>query len=98
MIALTKTLAHTVAPAGIRVNAVCPGIVATPMQDHLDQEIARLSGKEPEQVRRERIEHVPLGRAEQPEEVTAVVSFLAGPDSGYMTGQAINVTGGMITY
>lgn len=98
VIALTKTLAHGVAAHGVRVNAVCPGIVVTPMQDKVDREIANLSGKDPAQVRQERLEKVPMGRAEQPEEVAAVVSFLAGPDSRYMTGQAINVTGGMITY
>ena len=98
VIALTKTFAHAVASQGILVNAVCPGIVVTPMQDLLDNEISRLSDKEPARVRRERLEKVPLGRAEKPEEVAGVVSFLAGPDAGYMTGQAINVTGGMITY
>jgi NAD(P)-dependent dehydrogenase (short-subunit alcohol dehydrogenase family) len=98
VIALTKTFAHAVASEGILVNAVCPGIVVTPMQDLLDGEISRITGKEPARVRSERLEKVPLGRAEQPEEVAGVVSFLAGPDAGYMTGQAINVTGGMITY
>jgi len=98
VISITKTFAHAVASEGILVNAICPGIVITPMQDLLDNEISRITGKEPAQVRRERLEKVPLGRAEQPEDVAGVVSFLAGPDASYMTGQAINVTGGMITY
>nr|HEX2915273.1 SDR family NAD(P)-dependent oxidoreductase [Chloroflexia bacterium] len=98
VIAMTKTFAQAVANSGIRVNAVCPGIVDTPMQGLVDQEFARLSGKTPSEIRSDRLSKVPMGRLETPEEVAAVVSFLVGPDSRYMTGQAINVTGGMITY
>ena len=98
VLAMTKTLALAHAADGIRVNAVCPGVVATPMQELVDQEFARVTGKQPEAIRAERVGRIPIGRVEQPEEVAAVVSFLLGPDSRYMTGQAINVTGGMITY
>lgn len=98
VIAMTKTLAMTVATDGVRVNAVCPGIIETPMQEVVDQEFARVTGKSPEQIRAERMARVPMGQIGAPDEVAAVVSFLAGPDSRYMTGQAINVTGGMITY
>jgi NAD(P)-dependent dehydrogenase (short-subunit alcohol dehydrogenase family) len=98
VIAMTKTFAMAVAREGVRVNAVCPGVVATPMQDVVDREFARVSGRAPEQIRAERVGRIPLGRVEQPEEVADVVSFLIGPDSRYMTGQAINVTGGMITF
>lgn len=98
VLALTKTFALAHAGEGIRVNAVCPGIVETPMQDVVDREFARVTGKEPAGIRAERVARIPIGRVEQPEEVAAVVSFLVGPDSRYMTGQALNVTGGMITY
>lgn len=98
VIALTKTFAHAHAADGIRVNCVCPGVIETPMQDLVDGEFARLTGRAPETIRTERLGRVPFGRVGQPEEVAAVVAFLAGPDSGYMTGQAVNVTGGMITY
>jgi meso-butanediol dehydrogenase / (S,S)-butanediol dehydrogenase / diacetyl reductase len=98
VIALTKTFAHAYAADGIRVNAVCPGIVETPMQDVVDQEFARVTGRAPDEIRAERTSRIPMGRVEQPDDVAAVVSFLVGPDSRYMTGQAINVTGGMITY
>jgi meso-butanediol dehydrogenase/(S,S)-butanediol dehydrogenase/diacetyl reductase len=98
VIALTKTLALAHAADGVRINAVCPGIVATPMQDLIDKEASRLIGKTPEETRAERLSRVPMGRVETPEEVAAVVSFLVGPDSRYMTAQAINVTGGMVTY
>lgn len=98
VIAMTKTLAMAHAADGIRVNSVCPGVVDTPMQAVVDREFARVTGKEPDEIRQERVSRIPLGRIEQPTEVAAVVSFLISPDSGYMTGQAINVTGGMITY
>jgi NAD(P)-dependent dehydrogenase (short-subunit alcohol dehydrogenase family) len=96
VLALTKTLAHAYAAQGIRINAVCPGIIATPMQDMVDQGAAGLLGKEAGTIHAERLAKVPLGRAGEPEEVAAVVSFLVGPDSRYMTGQALNVTGGMV--
>lgn len=98
VIAMTKTFAQAHALDGIRVNSVCPGVVETPMQEVVDREFARVTGKPPAEIRAERVGRIPMGRVEQPEEVAAVVSFLAGPDSRYMTGQAINVTGGMITY
>jgi meso-butanediol dehydrogenase/(S,S)-butanediol dehydrogenase/diacetyl reductase len=98
VIAMTKTFAQAYAADGIRVNAICPGIVETPMQDVVDAEFARVTGRMPSEIRAERTGKIPMGRVEQPEDVAAVVSFLAGPDSRYMTGQSINVTGGMITY
>jgi NAD(P)-dependent dehydrogenase (short-subunit alcohol dehydrogenase family) len=98
VISMTKTLALAVADKGLRVNAVCPGVVVTPMQDVVDSEFSRVTGKPPEQIRGERVARIPMGRVETPEEVADVVAFLIGPDSRYMTGQAINVTGGMITY
>lgn len=98
VIAMTKTFAMAHAAEGVRVNAICPGVVDTPMQEVVDREFARVTGRAPEEIRADRVGRIPMGRVEQPEEVAAVVSFLLGPDSRYMTGQAINVTGGMITY
>ena len=98
VIAMTKTFAASFAGDAVRINSVCPGVVETPMQDVVDREFARVTGKEPSQIRAERVARIPMGRVEQPEEVAAVVAFLLSPDSRYMTGQAINVTGGMITY
>ncbi len=98
VIAMTKTFAYTVAAEGIRINAVCPGIIATAMQDQVDNEISRVTGKAPAEIRAERVGRIPMGQIGDGDDVAAVVSFLVGPDSGYMTGQAINVTGGMITY
>jgi len=98
VIAITKTFAYTVAAEGIRVNAVCPGVIDTAMQEQVDNEISRVTGKAPAEVRAERVGRIPMGQIGDGDDVAAVVSFLAGPDSGYMTGQALNVTGGMITY
>ncbi len=95
VIAMTKTLALTYAGNGLRINAVCPGVVETPMQELVDREFARVTGKVAEEIRAERIARIPMGRIEQPEEVAALVSFLAGPDSGYITGEAFNVSGGL---
>lgn len=98
VISITKTLASAYANTGVRVNAICPGIIETPMQDVVDQEFARVTGKTPEEIRSERTGKIPLGRIGAAEDVAGVVSFLIGPDSAYMTGQSLNITGGMITY
>ena len=91
----TQALAREVAGDGIRVNAVCPGFVATPMQDREVVWEAQLLGKTPEQVRQSYIDQTPLGRLETPEDVAGVVVFLASDAARFMTGQAINVTGGV---
>jgi NAD(P)-dependent dehydrogenase (short-subunit alcohol dehydrogenase family) len=91
----TQSLALEVAGQGIRVNAVCPGYVQTSMQDREVEWEARLRGLRPEQVRQEYIDQTPLGRLCTPEDVAEVVLFLASEASGFMTGQALNVTGGI---
>ena len=96
VIAMTRTFALAHASDGVRVNAVCPGVVATPMQEVVDHEFARVTGRKPEEIRAERVGRIPMGRLEQPEEVAAMVSFLVGPDSGYVTGEAFNVSGGIL--
>jgi NAD(P)-dependent dehydrogenase (short-subunit alcohol dehydrogenase family) len=91
----TQALARELAPHGIRVNAVCPGFVKTAMQDREVQWEAALLGKTPEAVIRSYIDQTPLGRLETPEDVADVVVFLASDGARFMTGQAINVTGGV---
>lgn len=98
VIAMTKTFASAHAADGIRVNSVCPGMIETPMQSAIDAQFAQVTGKSLDQIRAERMARVPIGRIGTPEDVADVVAFLAGPDSRYMTGQAINVTGGMVTF
>jgi NAD(P)-dependent dehydrogenase (short-subunit alcohol dehydrogenase family) len=96
VIAMTKTLALAHAADGIRINAVCPGVVDTPMQEVVDREFARVTGRPAAEIRAERVGRIPIGRIEQPEEVAALVSFLIGPDAGYITGEAFNVSGGIL--
>lgn len=99
VISLTRSLAMAYAGDGIRVNCVCPGLVDTEMWAQIDREAGvGLLGKQPGEYWRQRVAEVPLGRAEQPEDVAQVVGFLASARSAYMTGQAINVTGGLIMH
>lgn len=95
-IGLTQSLALDLAPYGIRVNAVCPGnlLDGTLWTRSLYAQYARKWGISEEEVRRKYTEQVPLGRGCTYEDVANVVVFLASDESSYMTGQAINVTGG----
>lgn len=93
---MTKTLALAHATDGIRINAVCPGVVDTSIQEVIDREFSRVTGLPAAKIRAERVSQIPLGRIEQPEEVAALVSFLLGPDSSYITGEAFNVSGGIL--
>ena len=95
VIGWTQALAREMAPHGIRVNAVCPGFVRTSMQDRELVWEAELRGMTPEAVFAEYVAQTPLGRIEEPEDVADVVLFLASEASRFMTGQAINVTGGV---
>lgn len=93
-ISMTETLAFEVAGYGITVNAVCPGlIVETRMRAESDAErVARgmpASG--------DRVQSIPVGRVGLPEDVARLVAFLASDEADYITGEAINVTGGMWT-
>lgn len=98
VIGLTKNLALELAPYGIRANAVCPGEVDTPMEDIFLQQLGSRIGKSPDQLRKELVQTIPLGRLVTPEDIAGVVAFLASDDSKFMTGQSINVTGGGIMY
>lgn len=96
VLSLTRSFAHAHAARGVRVNAVCPGIIETPMQDQVLAQIAAVRGTTPEAVDRARLATVPLGRAASAEECAEVVAFLLSPRAGYMTGQSVNVTGGLV--
>jgi len=84
LIGLTKAVAQELAPRGITVNAVAPGFIETDMTATL-----------PEKARNAMLDQVPLRRAGQPEDVAAVVKFLASEEAAYITGQVIHVNGGM---
>lgn len=94
VVGLTQAMAAELAPYGIRVNSVCPGYVATPMQAREIEWEAELRSITPEAVRRSYIDDTPLGRLETPDDVARVVAFLAGADAGFLTGEAIAVNGG----
>jgi sorbitol-6-phosphate 2-dehydrogenase len=95
-IGLTQSIALDLAPHGVRVNAVCPGnlLDGTLWQESLYAQYARNQGLTVEEVRRKYESQVPLGRGCTYEDVCNVVAFLASEEASYMTGQAINVTGG----
>jgi len=95
VLGFSRSLALEVAKYKINVNCVCPGLVKTSMQEREVKWEAKLRGISEEEVIRQYIESVPLGRLEEPEDVAKVVLFLASEDADYMTGQGINVTGGM---
>jgi meso-butanediol dehydrogenase / (S,S)-butanediol dehydrogenase / diacetyl reductase len=91
----TQALAREVAALGIRVNALCPGFVKTSMQEREVAWEAKLRGLTPEQVIRDYVNQTPLGRLEEPEDVAGLAVFLCSDAAGFMTGQGINVTGGV---
>jgi len=91
----TQALARELAPSGIRVNAVCPGFVKTSMQEREIAWEAGLRGISPERVVAEYIAQTPLGRLETAEDVADVVVFLCSDSARFMTGQGVNVTGGV---
>jgi meso-butanediol dehydrogenase / (S,S)-butanediol dehydrogenase / diacetyl reductase len=91
----TQGLAREVAANGIRVNCVCPGFVKTGMQSREVQWEATLRSLTPQQVIDEYIAQTPLGRLELPEDVAKAVLFLCSDLSGFITGESLNVTGGV---
>jgi 3-oxoacyl-[acyl-carrier protein] reductase len=98
VISMTKSLALAHAADGIRVNCVCPGFVETDMWTMVARDQSALLGQTPEEFTRKRQESVPLGRMERPEDVAAVIGFLASPRAAYMTGQALSVDGGLVMH
>jgi len=91
----TQALAREMAPHGIRVNCVCPGFVKTGMQSREVEWEAKLRGMTPKAVIDEYIAATPLGRLEAPEDVAKAVLFLCSDLSGFITGESLNVTGGV---
>jgi meso-butanediol dehydrogenase/(S,S)-butanediol dehydrogenase/diacetyl reductase len=96
VISLTRSAAQALAPDRVTSNCVCPGAVDTAMWEQIDREWAALEGLAPRDAWKRRIRPIPLGRPETADDVAGVVAFLAGPDSDYMTGQALKVDGGLV--
>jgi NAD(P)-dependent dehydrogenase (short-subunit alcohol dehydrogenase family) len=96
-IGLTQVLAHELGAHGITVNAVCPGTVLTPLLDlpgGIFDVYPKLAGVTREQYERKVLRTIPLRRFETPEDVAAAVGFLASDAAAYITGEALNVSGG----
>lgn len=98
VLSITRSFAYALAPIPIRVNAVCPGIIDTPMQDSVVAHISAARGVAVDDFTASRHRSVPLGRAGTPEECAGTIAFLLSDDAAYMTGQAVNVTGGLVTW
>jgi NAD(P)-dependent dehydrogenase (short-subunit alcohol dehydrogenase family) len=94
VISLTRSLAVVLAPKGIRVNAIVPGIVDTPMQTKLLDDVAKIRGGESSAIHAARLGSIPLGRSGSADEIATVVLFLLGPNASYVNGQALVVDGG----
>ena len=94
--ALTQVAAKELASAGITVNAYCPGVVGTDMWVEIDKRMAQITGAEVGATYKKYVDGIALGRAQTPEDVAGLVSYLAGPDADYMTGQAPLIDGGLV--
>lgn len=94
--ALTQAAAKEFASDGITVNAYCPGVVGTDMWVEIDRRMSEITGAKIGESYDKFVGGIALGRAQTPEDVAAFVSYLAGPDSDYMTGQAPLIDGGLV--
>jgi len=96
VIMLTKVMAKELAGAGVRVNAICPGQIMTDLERWRFGLEAKVFQTTVEEREKEMCKTIPLGRIGTPEEVANLTAFLASEASSYMTGQAINITGGQL--
>ena len=98
VLSITRSFAYAFAPNGVRVNAICPGIIDTPMQERVLADVAAKRGITVEELSTARNKTVPLGRAASADECAGAIWFLLSDEAGYMTGQAINYTGGLVMW
>jgi len=96
VVMLTKVMAKELAGAGIRVNAICPGVIQTDFTDWRFQLEADILNSTVAERQAEMLKTIPMGRLGTGDEVANLVAFLASEQSSYITGQAINITGGQL--
>jgi meso-butanediol dehydrogenase / (S,S)-butanediol dehydrogenase / diacetyl reductase len=96
VVSFARSAAQALAGQGITSNCICPGAVDTSMWQQIDKEWGDLNGWAVGEAWKRRIAHIPLGRPERGEDLAGLVVFLASGESDYMTGQAINLDGGMV--
>ena len=98
VIGLTQSLALEFAPQNIRINALCPGVVFTPLWDNMLADYARKRNMKPEEVEPYFKSKIPLGRLCQTQDVAHTAVFLASDQAAYLTGQSLNITGGAVMH
>lgn len=98
VVGLSESLNAEWEKEGVRVTAICPGIIDTPMQDKVLADVAAKRGLTVEELATARNKTVPLGRSASADECAGAIWFLLSSESGYMTGQAINYTGGLVMW
>lgn len=98
ILSITRSFAYALASRPVRVNAICPGIINTPMQDDVLAGVSKLRQTEIAALDDARTRTVPLGRAASADECAGAIMFLLSDEAAYMTGQAVNFTGGLVTW
>lgn len=98
LLSITRSFSYALAPYGIRINAVCPGVVDTPMQEKVTRGLAEIRGISSKDIEIGRLSNIPLGRAATADECARVICFLLSEEACYMTGQSLNVTGGLVNW
>ena len=98
VVSITRSFAHALAADGVRVNAILPGIIDTPMQDAVLEALGPLRGMSPDALHQQRMKAIPLGRPATPAECAGAIWWHLSDEAAYMTGQAINYTGGMVMW
>lgn len=98
VLGLTRALAAELGAYGVTVNAICPGPIQTEMLISAYQHLADINGVSLEEWTDSIIETIPVARLGNPQDVAALVAFLASDDAGFISGQSINVDGGLVFY